>query len=71
MIALAERNTFAGAAEQMHLTQAAISQQVKRIEAQLGQGCFKALAKPAIDWLASKEFTWDELSLPLVLLDAP
>jgi DNA-binding transcriptional LysR family regulator len=176
MIALAERKTFAGAAEQMHLTQAAISQQVKRIEAQLDQAvfrkvgrrmvltdaglllveharkilaaqqeallalkghqtegvlrlgvpqdyaedmlpavlrkfskryprirlevrvdknqtllqemrearldiilalsdaktaAFKPLAKPAIDWLASKDFTWDETSLPLVLLDAP
>jgi DNA-binding transcriptional LysR family regulator len=176
MIALAERETFAGAAEQMHLTQAAISQQVRRLEEQLGQpvfekvgrrmmmteaglmlveharkilaaqqeaftalkghqadgvlrlgvpqdyaedmlpavlrtfskryprirlevrvdknqtllqemrearldiilalteaksATFKPLAKPDIDWLASKDFSWDDASLPLVLLDAP
>jgi DNA-binding transcriptional LysR family regulator len=176
MIALAERETFAGAAEQMHLTQAAISQQVRRLEEQLGQpvfekvgrrmmmteaglmlveharkilaaqqeaftalkghqadgvlrlgvpqdyaedmlpavlrtfskryprirlevrvdknqtllqemrearldiilalteaksATFKPLAKPDIDWLASKDFSWGDASLPLVLLDAP
>jgi DNA-binding transcriptional LysR family regulator len=176
MIALAERKSFAAAAEQMHLTQAAISQQVKRLEMQLGQpvfqkigrrmvltdaglmlveharkilgaqqdallalqghradgvlrlgvpqdyaedmlpavlrkfakryprirlearveknqtllqemresqldiilalseaksATFKALAKPDIDWLASKDFVWGDAELPLVLLDAP
>jgi DNA-binding transcriptional LysR family regulator len=51
MIALAERNTFAGTAEQMYLTQAAISQRVKRLEAQLGQAVFQS-AGEACDRLA-------------------
>jgi DNA-binding transcriptional LysR family regulator len=45
MIALAERKSFAGAAEQMHLTQAAISQQVKRLEEQLGQAVFQKVGR--------------------------
>jgi DNA-binding transcriptional LysR family regulator len=41
MVALADAGTFAAAAEQMHLTQAAISQQVKKLEEQLDQSLFK------------------------------
>jgi DNA-binding transcriptional LysR family regulator len=45
IVALAERKTFAGAAEQMHLTQAAISQQVKRLEEQLDQSIFQKVGR--------------------------
>jgi DNA-binding transcriptional LysR family regulator len=31
----------------------------------------KPLAKPDIDWLASRDFEWRDGALPLVLLDAP
>jgi DNA-binding transcriptional LysR family regulator len=45
IVALAECKTFAAAAEQMHLTQAAISQQVKRLEEQLGQAIFQKVGR--------------------------
>jgi hypothetical protein len=54
MTALAERNTFAGTAEQMYLTYAAISQRVKRLEAQLGQAVFQS-AGEACDRLAREQ----------------
>lgn len=45
MVALADAGTFAAAAEQMHLTQAAISQQVKKLEEQLDQPLFKRVGR--------------------------
>jgi DNA-binding transcriptional LysR family regulator len=45
IVALAEHASFAQAAEHMHLTQAAISQQVKRLEEQLGQPMFRKVGR--------------------------
>jgi DNA-binding transcriptional LysR family regulator len=45
MVALADQGSFAAAAESLHLTQAAVSQQVKKLEEQIGQSLFKRVGR--------------------------